>query len=195
MKSDTNALESALDRLIREILTQIGENPQREGLMSTPQRAAEAWRSLLQGYGQNAETILTGGLFPTPHDGIVVLKDIDFCSICEHHLLPFFGKCHIAYLPGEQIVGLSKLARVVEVYSKRLQVQERMTKEIAESIDRYVKPRAVAVVIEAQHLCMIARGVQKQNSIALTCSVLGEFQANLKTQQDFLELFGIAKRG
>jgi GTP cyclohydrolase I len=161
--------------LIRELLAELGEDPKRDGLLSTPRRVSEALRYFTQGYGVDVDEIVSDAIFEEKQEEMVLLKDIDFYSLCEHHLVPFFGKCHIAYVPDNRIIGLSKLARVVDVYARRLQVQERMTREIAHAIDRHLKPHGVAVVIEAQHLCMMMRGVEKQNSIATTSTMLGEF--------------------
>jgi GTP cyclohydrolase I len=176
--------------LIKELLAEIGENPEREGLLKTPARVSEALRYFTQGYSIDVDEIMTDAVFEEKQEEMVVLKDIDFYSLCEHHLVPFFGKCHIAYIPDNRIIGLSKLARVVDVYAKRLQVQERMTREIAHEIERHLKPRGVAVVIEAQHLCMMMRGVEKQNSIATTSTMLGDFKENAATRMEFFSLLG-----
>jgi GTP cyclohydrolase I len=176
--------------LIRELLAELGENPKREGLLATPRRVSEALRYFTQGYGVDVDEIVSDAIFEEKQEEMVLLKDIDFYSLCEHHLVPFFGKCHIAYVPDNRIIGLSKLARVVDVFARRLQVQERMTREIAHAIDRHLKPHGVAVVIEAQHLCMMMRGVEKQNSIATTSTMLGEFKENTATRMEFLSLLG-----
>ncbi len=176
--------------LIRELLAELGENPKREGLLATPRRVSEALRYFTQGYGVDVDEIVSDAIFEEKQEEMVLLKDIDFYSLCEHHLVPFFGKCHIAYVPDNRIIGLSKLARVVDVFARRLQVQERMTREIAHAIDRHLKPHGVAVVIEAQHLCMMMRGVEKQNSIATTSTMLGEFKENAATRMEFLSLLG-----
>jgi GTP cyclohydrolase I len=165
--------------LIRELLAELGEDPKRDGL-----------RYFTQGYGVDVDEIVSDAIFEEKQEEMVLLKDIDFYSLCEHHLVPFFGKCHIAYVPDNRIIGLSKLARVVDVYARRLQVQERMTREIAHAIDRHLKPHGVAVVIEAQHLCMMMRGVEKQNSIATTSTMLGEFKENAATRMEFFSLLG-----
>jgi GTP cyclohydrolase IA len=182
-----------LERLIREVLKEIGENPDREGLERTPERVAKAYRYLTSGYRQDAGDVLNGALFTEEYDEMVVVKDIDFYSVCEHHVLPFFGKCHVAYMPSRKIVGLSKIARLVEMYSRRLQVQERLTTQIAQTINEVLQPRGVAVVMEALHMCMLMRGVEKQNSKAVTSAMLGAFRENAETRAEFMEL--IKSRG
>jgi GTP cyclohydrolase I len=182
-----------LERLIREVLKEIGENPDREGLERTPERVAKAYRYLTSGYRQDASEVLNGALFTEEYDEMVVVKDIDFYSVCEHHVLPFFGKCHVAYMPSRKIVGLSKIARLVEMYSRRLQVQERLTTQIAQTINEVLQPRGVAVVMEALHMCMLMRGVEKQNSKAVTSAMLGAFRENAETRAEFMEL--IKSRG
>lgn len=178
---------------IRAILAAIGEDPAREGLRKTPQRVDQALRYLTSGYQQSAEKLLNGALYEVRYDEMVIVKDIEVFSLCEHHLLPFFGKCHVAYIPDGKIIGLSKIPRLVDMYAKRLQVQERLTMQIAETIQAKVNPQGVAVVIEAQHLCMIMRGVEKQNSVAVTSSMLGAFKDDQNTRNEFLNL--IHKRG
>jgi len=173
---------------IRSILTQIGEDPKRDGLVHTPRRVDRALRFLTSGYRMNAEEVLNGALFDVAYDEMVIVKDIELFSLCEHHLLPFFGKCHVAYIPNGRIIGLSKIPRLVDMYARRLQVQERLTTQIAETIEGKIEPRGVAVVIEAQHLCMIMRGVEKQNSVAVTSSMLGAFKDNQNTRNEFLNL-------
>ena len=177
-----------LRALVERLLTLIGEDPGREGLQKTPERVEKAFRFLTSGYTQDVDTVLNGALFRISYDEMVIVKDIDFFSICEHHLLPFFGKCHVAYLPDGRILGLSKLPRLVEVFSRRLQVQERLTCQIAETIQEKIKPRGVAVVVEAQHLCMMMRGVEKQNASAITSSMLGAFRTRRETRDEFLRL-------
>ena len=174
--------------LVRRQLELIGEEPDRDGLMKTPLRVAKAFEFLTRGYWECPKKVLNDALFDVQSDEMVIVKDIDFYSLCEHHLLPFFGRCHIAYLPSTKVVGLSKLPRLVEVFARRLQVQERMTTEIARVIDELIRPQGVAVVIEAQHLCMAMRGVEKQNSYALTSSMLGAFRDDARTRVEFLDL-------
>ncbi|MBP2681472.1 MAG: folE [Candidatus Krumholzibacteriota bacterium] len=185
-----NAENDRAAALIRELLAEMGEDPKREGLLSTPRRVSEALRYFTQGYGVDVDKIVSDAVFEEKQEEMVLLKDIDFYSLCEHHLVPFFGKCHIAYVPDNRIIGLSKLARIVDVFARRLQVQERMTREIAHAIDRHLRPHGVAVVIEAQHLCMMMRGVEKQNSIATTSTMLGEFKENAASRMEFFSLLG-----
>jgi GTP cyclohydrolase IA len=166
----------------------MGEDPSSEGLVRTPERVEKALRFLTKGYQENPVEILTNALFVEDYDEMVIVKDIDMFSMCEHHLLPFFGRCHVAYIPRHRIVGLSKVVRLVEVFSRRLQVQERLTSQIAETISRALDPYGVGVVIEAQHLCMMMRGVEKQNSMAITSSMLGTFRTNVETRMEFMEL-------
>lgn len=183
-----NADRGGMPDLVRGLLAAIGENPEREGLLRTPERVSEALQYFTQGYHVDVDEIIADAVFKERQEEMVVLKDVDFYSLCEHHLVPFFGKCHIAYLPDDRIVGLSKLARVVDVYARRLQVQERMTREIAHAIDRHLKPHGVAVVIEAQHLCMMMRGVEKQNSVATTSTMLGAFKEDPASRTEFFSL-------
>ena len=179
---------------IVELVRLMGEDPRREGLRRTPLRVEQALRFLTMGYRQDPASIFKSrALFNVKQDEMVIIKDIDFFSLCEHHLLPFFGKCHIAYMPDKHIVGLSKLPRLVDLYARRLQVQERLTTQIAEAIQTWVRPLGVACVLEAQHLCMMMRGAQKQNTLAITSSMLGIFRSNEKTRAEFLEL--IRQRG
>lgn len=179
-----------LEENVKSILKEIGEDPAREGLLRTPNRVAKAYKFLTKGYEEDVEKLLNGAVFNEHYDEMVIVKDIDFYSLCEHHMLPFFGKCHIAYIPKGKIVGLSKLPRMVEMYSRRLQVQERMTREIGDMINKVLDPKGVAVVTEARHLCMMMRGVEKQNSIATTSCMLGSFKADEKTRAEFLKLIG-----
>jgi len=165
-----------------------GENPEREGLLRTPERVAESMDFLTSGYASNPMTVLNEALFDAVSDEMVIVKDIDFYSLCEHHMLPFFGKCHIAYIPRKKVIGLSKLPRLVDVYARRLQIQERMTYEIATTVKKLINAQGVGVVIEAQHLCMMMRGVEKQNSFAVTSTMLGTFRKDPRTRSEFLEL-------
>jgi len=176
------------ESLIKDFLTELGENPSREGLQRTPERVARMYEFLTKGYQQNVEEIMNGAVFEEKYSEMVIVKDIDFFSLCEHHLVPFFGKCHIAYIPDGCIVGLSKMPRIVEVFARRLQVQERLTQQIADTLYQYLRPMGVAVVMEAQHLCMIMRGVEKLNSVATTSAMLGAFRKDEKTRSEFLTL-------
>jgi GTP cyclohydrolase I len=173
---------------IREIIKEIGEDPEREGLRKTPERYEKALKFLTSGYHQNADHLLNGATFSVAYDEMVVVKDIEFFSLCEHHLLPFFGKAHIAYLPTKKVIGLSKVARLVNMFARRLQIQERMTSEIAETIQAKIAPQGVGVIIEARHLCMQMRGVEKQHGKAVTSAMLGEFKSNKQTRDEFLAL-------
>ena len=184
-----------MDQYYREILKKIGEDPEREGLLRTPLRAAEAMRFMTRGYGESIEQVLNNAIFHEEYDDMVILKDIEFYSLCEHHLLPFFGRCHVAYLPAGKIIGLSKIARLVDVFSRRLQVQERMTAEIAGALEEAIEPRGVAVVCEAQHMCMLIRGVQKQNSSMVTSHVSGAFREDPRTRTEFMELLRVTREG
>jgi GTP cyclohydrolase I len=177
-----------MKQLVRELLLKIGEDPQRDGLKGTPERVSKALQFLTSGYAQDVDKVLNNAMFEVKYDEMVIVSDIDFFSLCEHHLLPFFGKVHIAYLPDKRVVGISKLARLVEVFSRRLQVQERLTRQIAETINQKVTPLGVAVVVEAQHMCMIMRGVEKQNSRAVTSAMLGTFRTHHDTRMEFLDL-------
>ena len=179
-----------LEESVTSILTEIGEDPKREGLLRTPNRVAKAYKFLTKGYDEDVEKLLNNAIFNEHYDEMVIVKNIDFYSLCEHHMLPFFGKCHIAYIPKGKIVGLSKLPRLVEMYSRRLQVQERMTREIGDMINKILEPKGVAVVTEASHLCMMMRGVEKQNSIATASCMLGRFKSDEKTRAEFLKLIG-----
>lgn len=182
-----------IQALIAELLFLLGEKPGRNGLRKTPERVAKALGFMTQGYRQDIDHLLNGALFPIEYDEMVIVKDIDFFSTCEHHLLPFFGKCHVGYLPDKKVVGLSKIPRVVDAFSRRLQVQERLTTQIAETLQKKLNAHGVAVVMEAQHLCMMMRGVEKQNTVAVTSSMLGAFRAQEQTRQEFLKL--IRSRG
>jgi GTP cyclohydrolase I len=177
-----------MQELIRTLLAELGEDPRREGLLNTPRRVETALKFLTSGYRANIDTVLNDALFTVDYSEMVIVKDIDFYSLCEHHLLPFFGKCHVAYIPTTKVIGLSKVPRLVDVFSRRLQVQERLTSQIAETIREKIGPLGVAVVMEATHLCMSMRGVEKQNSFAVTSAMLGVFRDNARTRMEFLEL-------
>ncbi len=179
--------------LIRALLVQLGEDPTREGLARTPERVEQSLKFLTAGYATDVDTVLNGALFDVDYSEMVIVKDIDFYSLCEHHLLPFFGKCHVAYVPRNQVIGLSKIPRLVEVFSRRLQVQERLTNQIANTILEKINPLGVAVVLEATHLCMSMRGVEKQNCTAVTSAMLGVLRKDARTRMEFLEL--IRRRG
>lgn len=174
--------------LIRDLLAELGEDPSREGLLSTPERVEKALRFLTSGYWADVDSVLNDALFSVDYNEMVIVKDIDFYSLCEHHLLPFFGKCHVAYLPQHRVIGLSKIPRLVDIFSRRLQLQERLTSQIAETIRTKIEPLGVAVVVEATHLCMAMRGVEKQNSFAVTSAMLGVFREDARTRMEFLEL-------
>jgi GTP cyclohydrolase I len=177
-----------IEGLVAALLKELGEDPGRDGLLRTPGRVARAYRTFTEGYAQDPVEILNNAVFEESYDEMVVVKDVDFFSLCEHHLLPFFGRAHIAYLPAGRIVGLSKLPRMVEMYARRLQVQERLTMEIARAIEQVLRPKGVAVVIEAIHLCMLMRGVEQRNAFAITSSLRGEFETDPKTRAEFMEL-------
>ncbi len=173
---------------VRELLAGIGEDPDREGLLKTPERVEKALRFLTRGYDQDPAQVLNSALFTVSYDEMVVVKDIELYSLCEHHLLPFVGKAHVAYLPNGKVVGLSKIPRLVDIFARRLQVQERLTVQIAEAIQSAVRPRGVGVIVEAAHFCMMMRGVEKQNSVAVTSCMLGAFRDQLQTREEFLSL-------
>ena len=177
--------------LIRQLLVELGEDPTREGLVRTPKRVEKSLAFLTGGYRADIDEVLNNALFTVDYNEMVIVKDIDFYSLCEHHLLPFFGKCHIAYIPKTRVIGLSKIPRLVDVFARRLQIQERMTNQIAETIREKIDPLGVAVVCEGTHLCMSMRGVEKQNSCAVTSAMLGAFQDNARTRMEFLELIRI----
>ena len=182
-----------IENLIQELLKEIGEDPNREGLHRTPIRVAKSWQFLIQGYRKNLESIINGAIFSEDYDEMVTIKDIDYFSLCEHHLLPFFGKAHVAYIPNGKIIGLSKIPRIVDMYSRRLQVQERMTHQIANTLDEVLAPRGVAVVVEGEHMCMQMRGVEKQNSYASTSSMIGIFRKDSRTRDEFLNIISMKK--
>jgi len=177
-----------IEEAMRGILKHLGEDPSRDGLLATPRRVADSLRFLTSGYRQDVDEVLNGALFDVCYDEMVIVKDIEVFSLCEHHLLPFFGRCHVAYIPGNKVIGLSKLPRLVNLFARRLQVQERLTTEIAYAIMDKVKPLGVGVVIEARHLCMTMRGVESQNSVAVTSTMLGSFRDDRKTREEFLSL-------
>lgn len=179
--------------LVRAMIVQLGEDPSREGLRRTPERFEKALRYLTSGYRQDPEKLLNGAMFSVGYDEMVVVKDIELYSLCEHHLLPFFGKCHVAYIPNKKVVGLSKIARLVNMYARRLQIQERLTSQIAQTIADKLNPQGVGVIIEARHLCMVMRGVEKQHSAAVTSAMLGVFRENKQTRDEFLSLVRGAK--
>ena len=185
----SDPLEGAIHTMLREL----GEDPQREGLLHTPGRVARSLRFLTSGYHQELDKVLNGALFPVAYDEMVIVKDIEVFSLCEHHLLPFFGKCHVAYIPNQKVIGLSKIPRVVDIFAKRLQIQERLTTQIAEALMERIKPQGVGVIIEAKHLCMIMRGVEKQNSVAVTSHMTGVFKDCELTRAEFLRL--VRERG
>jgi GTP cyclohydrolase I len=176
--------------LILDLLRKIGEDPEREGLEKTPLRVEKALRFLTSGYHQDVKEILNGAFYSEPYEDMILVKDIDLYSLCEHHMLPFFGKCHVAYLPDKKVVGISKVARLVEMFSRRLQIQERLTSQIAEAMAEHLQPAGVAVVIEARHLCMVMRGVQKQDSMAITRAMLGQFKDDARMRMEFMSLIG-----
>ena len=173
---------------IREILIELGEDPEREGLVKTPERVDRSLRFLTRGYRQNLDEVVNGALFEAESDDMVIVRDIEFFSMCEHHMLPFFGKCHVGYIPKKKIIGVSKVARIVDMFARRLQVQERLTKEVAQALLTILDAEGVGVVVEAQHLCMQMRGVEKQNSVMTTSSMLGSFRRELATRNEFTRL-------
>jgi len=180
--------QEKVQKFIIDLLKELGEDPKREGLLNTPKRVAKAYEFLTTGYKENIKKLLNDAIFNEKYDEMVLVKNIDFYSLCEHHMLPFYGKVHVAYIPDGKIVGLSKIPRIVDMFSRRLQVQERMTQQIADTIDEYLQPKGVAVVSEAFHMCMMMRGVEKQNSSATTSAVHGVFKEDARTRAEFLEL-------
>ena len=188
----TGKEDERLESLARNLLVELGEDPDREGLERTPRRVAESLRFLTRGYQEDVDQILNGALYEVAHDEMIIVRDIEVFSLCEHHLLPFFGKCHVAYIPSRKVIGLSKIARLVDVFARRLQVQERLTTQVAQVLMEKINPLGVGVVMEAQHLCMNMRGVQKQNSVAVTSAMLGVFRDKKQTRDEFLSLVGRA---
>ena len=180
--------QKRVEELIRELLIEIGEDPDREGLIRTPERYAKAMEFLTKGYKEEPEKIINNAIFSSEANNMIICRDIEVYSLCEHHMLPFFGRCHVGYVAKDKVLGVSKIARIVEMYARRLQIQERLTKQIAEEIKRAVDAEGVGVVMECQHLCMMMRGVEKQNSLMTTSSVLGTFRKNLATREEFLNL-------
>jgi GTP cyclohydrolase I len=185
---DDQKFPPGLDRVVHEMLSKLGQDTERDGLLRTPDRVARSLAFLTSGYHMDPREVVGSALFEAEYDEMVVVRDVELYSLCEHHMLPFFGRAHIAYLPGDKIVGLSKLARLVEVFARRLQVQERLTTEIANAINDILEPKGVAVVVEARHLCMMMRGVEKQNSFAVTSCMLGQFRTDARTRGEFLSL-------
>jgi GTP cyclohydrolase IA len=182
------AKQETIADLVRRMINLVGEDSEREGLRKTPERFEKAFKFLTSGYHQNAESVLNGATFSVCYDEMVVVKDIEFFSLCEHHLLPFFGKCHVAYLPNKRVIGLSKVARLVNMFARRLQIQERLTSQIAKAIEEKISPEGVGVIVEARHLCMQMRGVEKQHGQAVTSAMLGSFRHNKQTRDEFLSL-------
>jgi GTP cyclohydrolase I len=180
-----------VEELVTELITEMGEDTGREGLVNTPKRVAKAYEFLTSGYGKDIEQVLNGAIFKEKYDEMVLVRNIDFYSLCEHHMLPFYGKVHVAYVPDGKIIGLSKIPRIVEVFARRLQVQERMTQQIADTINKYIQPKGVAVVSEAFHMCMMMRGVEKQNSSATASAVHGLFKEDARTRTEFLNLISM----
>jgi GTP cyclohydrolase IA len=191
LKADETAVRTErLEVLVERMLNELGEDPKREGLIRTPHRVAKALQFLTDGYSQDINKVLNNAVFKEKYREMVLVKDIDFFSMCEHHMLPFYGRAHIAYIPNGKIVGLSKIPRIVDVFARRLQVQERLTQQIADTLNAALNPAGVGVVIEARHMCMMMRGVEKQNSVATTSAMLGEFHDDPETRQEFLDLIG-----
>ena len=182
--------QGAIASRMRDVLAELGEDPEREGLVNTPLRVEKALRYLTSGYTANVDEIVNGALFDVKYDEVVIVRDIEFFSMCEHHMLPFFGKIHVAYLPDKKVIGLSKLPRIVDVFARRLQIQERLTQEVAETVQKLIQPKGVAVICEARHFCMMRRGVEKQHSGAITSAMLGAFRDNKETRNELLSLIG-----
>jgi GTP cyclohydrolase I len=186
-----NLNSEKIEKIVSELLVEVGEDTKREGLIKTPKRVAKAYEFLLSGYTRNINEALNNAIYDVKYDEMVLVKDIDFYSLCEHHMLPFYGKVHIAYIPDGKVLGLSKIPRIVEIFARRLQVQERMTRQIADTLDEYLRPQGVAVVCEAKHMCMMMRGVEKQNSSATTSAVHGTFKEDARTRAEFMNLIKI----
>jgi len=182
-----------IEKITKQLLKEIGENPKREGLLKTPLRVSKSWSFLTSGYNSDIKTLVNNAIFHEDYDEMVLIKDIEYYSLCEHHLLPFFGRAHVAYIPNGKIIGLSKIPRIVDLFSRRLQVQERMTQEIADTLNDVLDPKGVAVVVEGQHMCMQMRGVQNKNSYATTSHMLGIFRTDAKTRKEFLNLIELNK--
>ncbi len=182
-----------LEKITKDLLEEVGENPDREGLLKTPSRVAKSWKFLTQGYTADIDKVINGAIFNEKCDEMVTINNIDFYSVCEHHLIPFFGKAHVAYIPNGKVVGLSKIPRIVDVFARRLQVQERMTQQIAATLNQVLSPKGVAVVLEAKHMCMQMRGVEKQNSHATTSSMTGLFREDERTRKEFLNIISVGK--
>ena len=183
-----------IEKIVKNLLKEIGEDPSREGLLKTPRRVAKAWSFLSKGYNQNIDDVVNNAIFYEDYDEMVTILDIDFYSLCEHHLLPFFGKAHVAYIPNGKVVGLSKIPRIVEIFGRRLQLQERMTQNIAQTINEVLSPKGVAVVLEGQHMCMQMRGVEKQNSYTTTSFMTGLFRKDSRTRKEFLDIISMGKK-
>ena len=193
--SEPTAASLTTQELYRELLVRIGEDPTRDGLIDTPKRVEKSMAYLTRGYTQDVNSVLHGALFDVDYDEMVIVKDIEFYSLCEHHLLPFFGKAHVAYVPHGKVIGLSKIPRIVDVFSRRLQVQERLTRQIADAITSAIHPQGVSVILEASHLCMMMRGVEKQHSSTITSAMLGVFKTQLQTRNEFLSLVRGTRNG
>ena len=195
LNEQTTLLSASTQDLLRELLVRLGEDPDREGLQKTPERMQKALEYLTKGHSESPDEMLQGALFGVDYDEMVIVKDIEMFSLCEHHVLPFFGKVHVAYIPNGKVLGLSKIPRIVDAFARRLQIQERLTVQIAETIQRAIQPQGVGVVIEARHLCVMMRGVEKQHSSAVTSHMLGSFRSEQKTREEFLSLIRNGKNG
>jgi len=195
LDDQTTLLSASTQDLLRELLVRLGEDPEREGLLKTPERMNKALEYLTKGHSENPDAMIRGALFDVNYDEMVIVKDIEMFSLCEHHVLPFFGKVHVAYIPNGKVIGLSKIPRIVDVFARRLQIQERLTVQIAETIQKTIEPQGVGVVIEARHLCVMMRGVEKQHSSAVTSHMLGSFRNAEKTREEFLSLIRNGKNG